>query len=86
MKGVLSGKGHLANLLSGRGIRLTQLQRQRDALDCTPVEGKVGQGKNDYRLNHIRASLRKTSEAWVNSVFLVLGMYLWCCTSCRKIF
>ncbi len=32
----------------------------------------IGQGKNGYRLNQIRARLASTSEAWVRSIFLVM--------------
>ena len=33
-----------------------------------------GQGKNGYRLNYIRARRRDTSEAWINSIFLVMNL------------
>ena len=46
-------------------------QRRKDALERIPIEGKFGQGKNGYRLNYIRAKRQKTSEAWINSIFLV---------------
>ena len=49
-------------------------QRRRDALERIPIEGKFGQGKNGYRLNYIRARLQKTSEAWINSIFLVMNL------------
>lgn len=49
-------------------------QLRQDALDRIPIEGKFGQGKNGYRLNYIRARLRKTSEAWINSIFLVMNL------------
>lgn len=49
-------------------------QRRRDALERIPIEGKFGQGKNGYRLNYIRAGLQRTSEAWINSIFLVMNL------------
>lgn len=49
-------------------------QRRRDALERIPIEGKFGQGKNGYRLNYIRARRQKTSEAWINSIFLVMNL------------
>ena len=35
-----------------------------------PMEGKFGQGKTAYGLNHIRARLREISESWVSGIFL----------------
>jgi len=55
-------------------IKKEKMQRRQDALDRIPVEGKFGQGKNGYRLNHIRAKTQKTSEAWINSIFLVMNL------------
>ncbi len=55
-------------------LKQQKAQRKRDALDRIPIEGKFGQGKNGYRLNYIRARLRKTSEAWINSIFLVMNV------------
>lgn len=55
-------------------IKQEKIQRRQDALDRIPVEGKFGQGKNGYRLNYIRAKTQKTSEAWINSIFLVMNL------------
>jgi len=49
-------------------------QRMEDSRERIPIEGKFGQGKNGYRLNYIRARLQKTSEAWINSIFLVMNL------------
>ncbi len=60
--------------------RLKQIKSQRiqDSGERIPIEGKFGQGKNGYRLNYIRARLQKTSEAWINSIFLVMNLkVLW---------
>jgi hypothetical protein len=55
-------------------LRQQRRQRMLDALERIPIEGKFGQGKNGYRLNYIRARLRDTSEAWINSIFLVMNL------------
>jgi len=55
-------------------LKQEKLQRRQDALDRIPIEGKFGQGKNGYRLNYIRAGTMKTSEAWINSIFLVMNL------------
>lgn len=49
-------------------------QRIQDSRERIPIEGKFGQGKNGYRLNYIRARLQKTSEAWINCIFLVMNL------------
>ena len=59
---------------NAESIRLEKLQRIQDSRDRIPIEGKFGQGKNGYRLNHIRARLQKTSEAWINCIFLVMNL------------
>lgn len=55
-------------------LRLEKQQRIQDSRERIPIEGKFGQGKNGYRLNYIRARLQKTSEAWINSIFLVMNL------------
>ena len=51
-----------------------QKQRREDYRQRIPVEGKFGQGKNGYNLNYIRAKTARTSEAWINSIFLVMNL------------
>jgi len=55
-------------------LKAEKRKRRQDALDRIPIEGKFGQGKNGYRLNYIRARTQKTSEAWINSIFLVMNL------------
>ncbi len=55
-------------------IRKMRMQRILDSRERIPIEGKFGQGKNGYRLNYIRAKLQKTSEAWINCIFLVMNL------------
>jgi len=55
-------------------IRAMKKQRAQDSRERIPIEGKFGQGKNGYRLNYIRAKLQKTSEAWINCIFLVMNL------------
>jgi len=38
------------------------------------VKGKFSQGKNGYDLGYIRARTAPTSEAWINSIFLVMNL------------
>lgn len=51
-------------------------QRREEYLQRIPIEGKFGQGKNGYRLNYIRAKRSDTSAAWINSIFLVMGLLI----------
>ncbi len=42
------------------------------------VEGKIGQGKNGYGLNNIKARRQDTSESWIGAIFFVLNLVnLW---------
>ncbi|HED13076.1 MAG TPA: IS5/IS1182 family transposase, partial [Gammaproteobacteria bacterium] len=77
----LKGLGiHFAGKPLGRPKKVTaenrealgqaKAQRREDYLQRIPVEGKIGQGKNGYRLNYIRAKRADTSIAWINSIFL----------------
>jgi transposase, IS5 family len=38
------------------------------------VEGKIGQGKNGYALNNIKARRKDTSESWISSIFFVMNL------------
>ena len=55
--------------------QLKQLKKQRreEYRQRIPIEGKFGQGKNGYDLGYIRAKTAPTSEAWINSIFLVMS-------------
>jgi transposase, IS5 family len=53
--------------------RLKKLE-QEEYRQRIPIEGKFGQGKNGYGLDYIRAKTARTSEAWINSIFLVMNL------------
>ena len=78
-KGILfSGKplGRPPQMTEENRDEFKQLQKQRreDYRQRIPIEGKFGQGKNAYNLNYIRAKTARTSEAWINSIFLVMNL------------
>src|SRR5680860_1528362 len=78
-KGILfSGKplGRPPKMTEENRAEFKQLQKQRreDYRQRIPIEGKFGQGKNGYNLNYIRAKTARTSEAWINSIFLVMNL------------
>ena len=54
--------------------RPSALQIQVSPGERNPSEGKFGQAKTGYGLNHIRARLNGTSETWIASIFLVLNL------------
>ncbi len=69
-------------------LKQEKLQKKQDALERIPIEGKFGQGKNGYRLNYIRAKTLKTSEAWINCIFLVMNLMVLfriCCAQFTKL-
>ncbi len=55
-------------------LKREKKQRRADYLQRIPIEGKFGQSKNGYRLNYIRAKRADTTEAWINSIFLVMNL------------
>jgi IS5 family transposase len=94
-KGILfSGKplGRPPKMTEENQAEFKQLQKQRreDYRQRIPIEGKFGQGKNGYNLNYIRAKTARTSEAWINSIFLVMNLmvllkvFIWLRTCCCK--
>jgi transposase, IS5 family len=38
------------------------------------IEGKIGQGKNGYRMNQIRTRLRETAESWIACIVFVMNL------------
>jgi len=57
-------------------LKRLQVQRREEYRQRIPIEGKIGQGKNGYRLNYIRAKRADTSGAWINSIFLVMNLQI----------
>jgi hypothetical protein len=55
-------------------VKKLKQQRLEEYRQRIPIEGKFGQGKNGYRLDYIRAKTARTSEAWINSIFLVMNL------------
>ena len=64
----------------GNNLLVQQIATLREAFKRTqqdhPFENKFGQGKNGYRLNYIRAKRADTSLAWINSIFLVMNLFI----------
>ncbi len=55
-------------------LKQLKAQRREEYRQRIPIEGKFGQGKNGYDLGYIRARTAPTSEAWINSIFLVMNL------------
>jgi hypothetical protein len=53
-----------------------QPQRHEEYRQRIPIEGKIGQCKDGYRRNYIRAKRADTSGAWINSTFLVMNLQI----------
>jgi len=41
-------------------LKRLKVQRQQEYREGIPIKGKLGEGKNDYRLNHIRAKFSES--------------------------
>ena len=55
-------------------------KEQKEFAERNHIEGKFGQGKNGYNLNHIRARLAKTSVSWIAAIFFVMNLIRYCNT------
>jgi transposase, IS5 family len=70
-------------------MRLAKKHRKQDTLERIPIEGKFGQEKNGYRLNCVRARTAKTSEVWINAIFLVMNLLvllrMWCARKMNRL-
>jgi hypothetical protein len=63
----------------GRPVKekLTAYQKRKQRKEFTErnhIEGKIGQGKDGYNLNNIRAKLSKTSASWISSIIFVMNL------------
>jgi hypothetical protein len=79
------GRPPKKTLENAERLKLERQQRILDSRERIPIEGKFGQGKNGYRLNYIRAKLQKTSEAWINCIFLVMNLMVLLRKVCEKL-
>lgn len=55
----------------------TAYQKRKALQECAQrnqIEGKFGQGKNGYNLNHIRARLSSTSMRWIAAIIFVMNL------------
>ena len=53
----------------------TQKYRKRKkAAERNHIEGKFGQGKRGYGLNNVKASLKETSESWIDAISFVMNL------------
>jgi len=70
------GRPKIATPNNCEELKRLQAQRREEYLQRIPIEGKFGQGKNGYGLNYIRAKRADTSQAWINSIFLVMNLLI----------
>jgi hypothetical protein len=56
----------------------TKRKERREAAERNQIEGKFGQGKNGYDLNHIRARLSSTSMSWIAAIIFVMNIIRHC--------
>lgn len=69
----------IAGLPLGRPPKeqLTPYQKQKQRKERNQrnlVEGKIGQAKNGYALNCIKARRKDTSESWISAIFFVMNL------------
>lgn len=49
-------------------------KRKKELAERNHIEGKIGQGKNGYRMNQIRTRLKQTGESWVACIIFVMNL------------
>jgi transposase, IS5 family len=49
-------------------------KERREVTERNQIEGKFGQGKNGYNLNHIRAKISSKSMGWIAAIIFVMNL------------
>lgn len=49
-------------------------KERKESAERNQIEGKFGQAKNGYSLNHIRARLSSTSMSWIAAIIFVMNL------------
>jgi transposase, IS5 family len=49
-------------------------KERQEMAERNHIEGKIGQGKNGYRMNQIRTRLRGTAESWIACIVFVMNL------------
>lgn len=61
----------------GRSKKLSPYEkskRRKEAKRRNRIEGKIGQTKNGYKLNMIKAKLEESSESWIGIILFVANL------------
>ena len=61
----------------GRPTKLSAYQkakRKKEFARRNHIEGKIGQSKQGYKLNQIKAKLKSTSESWIGMTLFVANV------------
>ena len=61
----------------GKSKKLTAYEkkkRRKETNERNHIEGKIGQAKQGYRLNSIKAKLSKTSDAWIGITLFITNL------------
>ena len=51
-----------------------QRKRKKENAARNHIEGKIGQGKNGYRMNQVRTRLKETAESWISCIIFVMNL------------
>ena len=61
----------------GKPKEMTKYQKRKHKKELSErneVEGKIGQAKQGYRLNQVKAKLRETSETWIGLTLFITNL------------
>jgi IS5 family transposase len=61
----------------GRPPKISRAEKrklQKEMAGRNEIEGKIGQGKNGYGLQKIKARMKETSESWIMSIYFIMNL------------
>ena len=69
------GLKKIYNVRREQAVRRFQKQkRKKENAERNHIEGKIGQGKNGYRMNQVRTRLKETAESWISCIVFVMNL------------
>lgn len=59
---------------TGQETPYQKRKRKKENAERNHIEGKIGQGKNGYRMNQVRTRLKETAESWISCIIFVMNL------------
>mgnify|MGYP000526948299 CR=1 FL=1 len=49
-------------------------KHKKELSKCNQIEGKIGQAKQGYGLNEVKAKLQQTSHSWIGATLFITNL------------